>query len=281
MEYSDKQISILYVDDEALLLDLTKRYLEKTGDFSVETESSAKNGLKKIKEKKYDAVISDYKMADMDGLELLRTIRDEGNNIPFIIFTGRGREEVAVEALNEGADYYLQKGGKPKVQFGELQNLVRQAVAKKKAESELLEHQQRLEEIINFLPDATFAIDKEGKVIVWNRAIEEMTGIPVSEMLGKGEYEYSVYFYGRRRPMLINLILDNDLKNQYSYPNINSKNGDKLYTDILLPNFRNNEVYMWFIASPLYSQEGDITGAIESIRDITHIKLMEKALGDN
>lgn len=127
-------ISLLYVDDEAILLESTKRYLEHTGNFLVDIVSSAKDGLKKIQDKKYDVVVSDYQMPEMDGLEFLRALRAEGNAIPFIIFTGRGREEIAIEALNAGADYYLHKGGKPNVQFGELRNFVRQAVEKKQVE---------------------------------------------------------------------------------------------------------------------------------------------------
>ena len=73
---------------------------------------------------------------------------------------------------------------------------VRQAVDKKQAERDLHESEKRLTDIINFLPDATFAIDHEGTVIAWNRAIEELTGIPAAEMLGKGDHEYAIPFYG-------------------------------------------------------------------------------------
>ena len=77
---------------------------------------------------------------------------------------------------------------------------------RKRAEEQLKESEQRLHDIINFLPDATYAIDREGKVIVWNRAIEEMTGIKASDILGKGDYEYAVPFYGTRRPILVDLV---------------------------------------------------------------------------
>jgi len=270
------QISLLYVDDEAILLESTKRYLEHIGDFIVDTASSAKEGLKKIQEREYDAVVSDYQMPVMDGLAFLRTLRAEGNPIPFIIFTGRGREEVAIEALNAGADYYLQKGGKPKVQFGELQNFIRQAVEKSRAEKKLLEHEQRMADIINFLPDATFAIDTEGRVIAWSRAIEEMTGISASEMLGKSDYEYALPFYGRRRPILIDLVLHSDLRREVSYPVLDGKNRNKLCAEIFSPHLRGNAgAHLWFTASPLYNADGNIAGAIESIRDVTDYKQTE------
>ena len=135
MEHSESHISLLYVDDEAILLSATKRYLEQNGDCSVDTASSGKEALSMIQEHEYDVIVSDYQMPMMDGLELLRTLRAERNTIPFIIFTGRGREEVAIAALNAGADFYLMKGGKPKTQFGELLNFIRKAVEKSRTET--------------------------------------------------------------------------------------------------------------------------------------------------
>ena len=89
----------------------------------------------------------------------------------------------------------------------------------KLAEEKLKESQQQLTDIINFLPDATLVIDKEGTVIAWNRAIEEMTGVKAEGMLGKGNYEYALPFYGERRPVLIDLVLKpkNDVEDKYLY----------------------------------------------------------------
>ena len=125
-------------------------------------------------------------MPGMDGIAFLKAVRERFGDIPFILFTGRGREEVVIEAINNGADSYLQKGGDPEAQFAELAHRIRQAVRRKQAERSLQDSERRLSDIIDFLPDATFAIDRSGQVIAWNRAIEEMTGIPAGEMLGKG-----------------------------------------------------------------------------------------------
>ena len=73
----------------------------------------------------------------MDGIQFLKQVRGSGNSVPFILFTGRGREEVVIQALNEGADFYLQKGGEPKSQFTELAHKIQSAVSRKKAEEEL------------------------------------------------------------------------------------------------------------------------------------------------
>ncbi|MDD1685043.1 MAG: response regulator, partial [Methanoregula sp.] len=151
--------TILYVDDEPGLLEVGKLFLEQSGQFSVETATSATQALEVLHSRHYDAIISDYQMPGMDGIEFLKRVRSSGNTIPFIIFTGRGREEIVIQALNEGADFYLQKGGEPVSQFTELTHKVRQAVQQRMAEATIRDHERREADIINFLPDATFAID--------------------------------------------------------------------------------------------------------------------------
>lgn len=98
-------INVLHVDDEPNFLALTKAFLERENrEFSIDTATPAEEGFELLKSGKYGVVVSDYKMPVMDGLEFLKTLRVSGNTIPFIMFTGKGREEVAIEALNRGAD---------------------------------------------------------------------------------------------------------------------------------------------------------------------------------
>ena len=85
---------------------------------------------------------------------------------------------------------------------------MRDITERKQAEEALKESKQQLANIIDFLPDATLVINNEGEVIAWNRAIEEMTGVKAPDMLGKGNYEYALPFYGERRPILIDLVLN-------------------------------------------------------------------------
>lgn len=143
----------------------------------------------------------------------------------------------------------------------------------------LSESVQRLANIIDFLPDATFAIDLAGKLIVWNHATEEMTGVNAGDILGKGNLDYAIPFYGRRRHLLVNLVLKQNKKieeNNYFY----LKRADRRLliaeTDLLTIN--NREVYLWGKAGPLYDTEGNIIGAIETVREITERKKMELAL---
>jgi len=122
----------------------------------------------------------------MDGIEFLKKVRSSGYTIPFILFTGRGREEVIIQALNEGADFYLQKGGEPKYQFTELAHKIRQAVRQRRLETSIRDLERREADILNFLPDATFAINTYGIVIAWNPGNGEVKWNPVCGYGGKG-----------------------------------------------------------------------------------------------
>ncbi len=122
---------ILLVDDEPALLDVGKLFIERGGDASVDTASSGAEALEKLSSCCYDAIVSDYDMPGMNGIELLKAVRRDDASIPFIIFTGKGREEVVIDAINHGADFYLQKGGAPGAQFAELLHKIRQGVRRR------------------------------------------------------------------------------------------------------------------------------------------------------
>jgi len=276
--YQQLMYTILYVDDEKDLLDIGKIFLERNKDFSVDTITSATAALALMKEKAYDAVVADYQMPGMDGIAFLKEVRASGNTVPFILFTGRGREEIVIQALNEGADFYLQKGGDPVAQFLELSHKVKQAAGRKKAEASLHDLERREQDIINFLPDPTFAIDRNGAVIAWNRAIEEMTGVPAQEMMGKGNYEHAIPIYGERRVMLADLLLSppgSDTTRLYSRFHIA---GNTITAETSIPHLQGKPRTLWGKASFLYDRQGNVVGAIESIRDITDRRLAEDAL---
>ena len=145
-------IRVLHVDDEAGFLKVAKECLKMEGHFEVDTALSVDEALNKMKEKEYDAVVSDYQMPGKDGLEFLKQLRKKGNNIPFIIFTGRGREEVAIKALNLGADRYLNKTGDPETVYCELAHAIRQAVDRRSAQIKVLEREAKLNAILESSP---------------------------------------------------------------------------------------------------------------------------------
>jgi PAS domain S-box-containing protein len=147
----------------------------------------------------------------------------------------------------------------------------------KQAEEEVRNSEQRLADIINFLPDATFVIDIERKVVAWNRAIEKLTGVRAREIIGKGNYEYAIPFYGCRRPTLIDLTLDwnDEIAKTYQYV---KKDGDTLVSETRNPPFKPESSLFWNSARPLYNAQGEVVGAIEVIRDITERMRSEAAL---
>lgn len=276
MADSENKISLLYVDDEAVLLDIMKAFIHRFDEFRLDTANCAAEGLLKLSTNHYDAIISDYQMPEMDGIEFLTEIRNSGNEIPFILYTGKGREEVAIKALNAGADYYLQKGVNPKVSITELRNFVRHAVAKNKAEKTVRENERKMADVMNFLPDATFAIDKSGKVIAWNRSMEKLTGITAEEMLEHDNFEYSLPFYGKRRPFLIDIVLNKKLVRDSDYFILYPED-EKLIAETFAPELYGRKgAYIRCTASVLYDSDGEITGAIESVRDISGEKSAEK-----
>ncbi|MEN6395403.1 MAG: PAS domain S-box protein [Methanoregula sp.] len=398
-------MSVLYVDDEPDLLEIGKLFLERSNDIAIDTVLSAKDALDKARTGRYDAIISDYQMPEMDGISLLKRIRDGcGKKTPFILFTGRGREEVVIDALNNGADYYLQKGGNPRAQFAELRSMLIQAVERrkiedelkkseeryrnvvedqteaicrfkpdgthvfanaaysalvgkkkeeligkkfipniptedlavtknylqsltpdnpkgcmtqrvimadgstrwvrcndraifddkgkvveyqsvsrditeqKKAEDALLDSQRTLQYIIDFMPDPMYAIDATGKVIVWNKAAEVLTGVPTGDMIGKSDHEYAVPFYGKRIPTLVDLILNPGTPERSPYEHVRKTEGTTLISEshATFPDGRTMDI--WIKASPLYDHEGNISGALSVVHDVSAYKQLEAAL---
>ncbi len=157
-------------------------------------------------------------------------------------------------------------------------DLQSQILEREMAEDALKDSERRLADIINFLPDATFVINRDGVVIAWNRAIEKMTGIKAANILGKGNYEYALPFYQVRRPILIDLVLKTDLCLEKEYERIKWQEDGILVGDSFNSNILGKPTYLLGSAGVLYDSEGTIYGAIESIRNITDRKMAEEDL---
>ncbi|MEI7432862.1 MAG: PAS domain S-box protein [Methanomicrobiales archaeon] len=175
-------LSILYVDDEPDLLEIARLFLEQDGVFRVDTTTSASAALPLLIPAQYDAIISDYQMPGKDGIQFLKEVRASGNTIPFIIFTGRGREEIVIEALNEGADFYLQKGGEPEAQYAELTNKIIYAVQRKRAEDALWRNEVRLnraEEVAGF---GNWEIHLATNAVTASKGARTLYGLPDDDL---------------------------------------------------------------------------------------------------
>jgi PAS domain S-box-containing protein len=178
--------TVLYIDDEPDLLLLGKEFLESIGDFAIDTRPSALEALETLRTRSYDAIISDYQMPEMDGLTFLKTVREEFGDIPFILFTGRGRESVVIEAINYGVDFYLQKGGDVKAQFAELAHKVKKAVERKRAIDEHIASEKRLSSLFDASPIHQMISEfSTGRILDLNDRFLKDLQLPRAEVIGK------------------------------------------------------------------------------------------------
>jgi len=185
-----EKIRVLYVDDECALLELGKVYLERSGDLTVTTAISVPEATRLLEQEHFDAIVSDYQMPEKDGIEFLKNLKAEGNTTPFIIFTGKGREEVVIDAINSGADGYLQKGGEPKSQFAELKSRIEQAVRRWHAEAAFRESEERYRALFEGINNgvAVYEAKDNGRDFIFkdfNRAGERIDHDQRERLIGK------------------------------------------------------------------------------------------------
>jgi PAS domain S-box-containing protein len=444
--------SILYIDNDPVLLDEVRRYLERDSDIRVETSPSAMDGLHLLETEAFHAIIAEYEMPEMDGIRLLKTIREKNLKLPFIFFTNKNREEIMEESLKNGADHYVRKGEDQKSRLAELSHEIRRAIEFRELEQKIVrlnridaihrrlneavvnikdrlqlahevckimvqeggfvmawigfmephtpvittvlasgavddffgkvrilsenmatghgptittlrngryticndihaypgiqmweedalrkgyrsaaafpissgkttqgvitlysyertfftdaeirllkgvsdeisyvlksmemeetcrkarEEQElsiyKLSEIINFLPEALFAIDTAGTITTWNKAMEKLTSASAAEVIGLGNYEYSFRILGERIPGLLDLVFapESEVEN-YHYSAIQRSRGS-IRAQIQIPGLKGKPATFEIVASLLYDKNGELTGAIQSMTDIRKV----------
>lgn len=199
-ENRDRDISLLFIEDDKKLQFMGKIFLEQNG-FMVTTAESAGEAMNLLSQTSYDTIISDYNLPDMNGISLLKHLKMSGDSTPFILLTGKGGEDVVIEALNAGAAFYIVKRGDPVVQFSDLSNKIEYAVARRRTEKQLIESQKLNEKTIETLKIYDFAltssltgsaiIDLRGNITFANPAILKMWGYNTpDEVLGKPAYSF-------------------------------------------------------------------------------------------
>ena len=157
----------------------------------------------------------------------------------------------------------------------DLTGLLEKKVAERTSELEASE--RKLSSIIDFLPDATLVIDRHGKVLAWNRAMEKMTGVASDQMVGKDNFEYSIPLCGQRRPILIDLVLHPDEAVEKQFDAFR-REGNTLFAETSGQLSKGTPVYIFTAASTLCDANGQVIGSIETLRDITQLKEIEKEL---
>ena len=278
---------ILLVDDEKELLELAKTYIEEFFQHSkVYTCSSVNEALELINKISFDAIISDYQMPNTTGLDFLTLLRNSGNKTLFIMFTGRGSEEVAIKTLNLGGDYYLQKGADPKNQLLELINFIEKAIAKKQTD-ELLVREQKAFKIIS---EATLKesenyfrlIAEKASDSIWTMNLdfeftyvspfveqylgytpEEMIKQKIQDLLTPKAFEFAIHSF--EDEMRIEKLDDRDLTRTRTIEmEIKCKDGSYTW----------GETNFSFLRNP----EGVVVGILGVTRDITRRKQMEQKM---
>jgi len=263
-------LSVLLIDDEPALLETIKIMSERSRDMAVETAQSAKEGLKILKGKSFDAIIVDYDMPEITGIDFLKILRSMGDTTPVIIFTAVGRENAAIEALNNGANFFLKKGEDPRMQFRELVTMVKRAVEQNFVGRSLGTTQRIISDMINFSSDPSFAIDRNGKVVAWNDSMEQLTDVPASVMVGKGDFVYGEPFFGARNKMLVDLVFATDDEIRRAKYMLVSRVTKGMIIAVTLGKKKDGSSWtLWAKAKPIYDSHGDFIAVVSTVRDVT------------
>jgi DNA-binding response OmpR family regulator len=176
----ENMMNVLYADDERGMLEVGKEFLEMSGKLNVETALSATEALLKMDCNPFDAIVSDYQMPGMDGLQFLRSVRNQDKKLPFILFTGKGREDVVIEACNAGVSSYLQKGGDAASMFAELENRIEQAVSRRRSDQALLIKNLQANLAIDLAKIATWEYDPDTMLFKFDDLFFRLYGKEVS-----------------------------------------------------------------------------------------------------
>lgn len=180
----DPVVRVLFIDDEPAMLHAIRDYLTIIHSLEVDISDDPEEAIQSGRLFSYDCLVVDYDMPDMDGITLLKAIRQVDPDIPVIVFTGKSREEVVIEAINNGADFYLQKGGNAEELFAELAHDIGKAARQFRAERALLESEQLYRAVVEDQTEFICQMDPEGVIRFVNSAFAAFLSRDVAELLG-------------------------------------------------------------------------------------------------
>jgi PAS domain S-box-containing protein len=261
-------ISVLYVDDETGLGEITRLFLERTGDFCVDTAGSATEALEKMQGTAYDGIVSDYQMPAMDGIAFLKEVRSRYGDLPFILFTGKGREDVVIDAIDNGVDFYLQKGGDPESQFAELAHKIKKTVERRRALENLRKSEEKYRELVENANNIILKFDKSGNITFFNEFAQHFFGYSPEEIIGKSVMGtiVPVTESGSERDLsrMITDIISHPENHTHNENENIKKSGERVW------------IQWW--NKPLFDETGDFAGLLCIGTDITEQKRVEGKL---
>ena len=257
-------LDFVHPDDWQLAIDIHSKLMSGSSEVSFEIRMLTKDGQVRVIEDCAKNVMSENGKV-IGTVGVLRDI------------TEKKAAEEALETMNRELEKYVWQRTMELTRAHEA--LQKEGRQRKEAEVAKDQSEHLLAEMINFLPDPTFVIDQNSCVLVWNQAMEQLTGILAKDILGKGNYEYSLPFYGKRHPILIDFALNPKSRIDKAYTGIRQQ-GDTFIAEAYTPRLKDGQpVYLWGIAKPYYDAQGEVLGAIESIRDVTTIHHIGAKLG--
>jgi len=182
MNETEDPIRVLHVDDDPDFADVTATVLARENErFSIETAADAAEALDDISEQQFDCIVSDYDMPGKNGIELLEAVRESYSDLPFVLYTGKGSEEVASEAISAGVTDYLQKEGGTS-QYTVLANRIENAVSARQSAVAAARRRHRLEQVLKTVPGCVVQLDADGQFVFANERAEEVLGLQSDEV---------------------------------------------------------------------------------------------------
>jgi len=177
----DQEIDLMLVDDERDILELSELALTKqNSDYNIEITTEPSQVIEELQESSLDAIVSDYNMPQMTGIELLEEVRGIDEDLPFLLYTGAGTEEIAEEAINAGiTDYFRKEAGLDHYSF--ISNSIDNAVEKYRD----LERAEILNTVVESSVNPIVVTDTESDIVYVNKALEEVSGYSRDELIGR------------------------------------------------------------------------------------------------
>jgi PAS domain S-box-containing protein len=247
---------MLAADPRGRLMDVNRRAVELTGYAREELTGMAMEDLLDLGNLARNGLGIDDSRAGASVLKETSLLRKDGSMLPV---------EVSTRMLPDGCCLVTVRDTSPLVQT-------------KSARTQL---QQQLFNIVEYLPNATLAVDRDKRIIAWNQACEVMTGVSKEAMLGRSDHAYAEPFHGERRPILLDLLDQPSTEVEAGYKYV-KRSGNAIYGESFAPLLRGGQgADLWGVAVPLFDEEGRRSGTIEVLQDVTEIRQFEQALRES